>query len=105
MTQKLAQTLDGTGVTSSCIDPGLVDTAYMQDAPAPLKALLWATAKPADYVVKTHAFVAVHPSVANFSGKLWKYCQEVPFEGQETDVEVGDVLWKESEQLVQKWLD
>jgi retinol dehydrogenase-14 len=96
---ELARRLSGTGVTANAVHPGLVRTALMRHAPAPLR---WATAlvsAPPARAAKAIAPLVVSPEYAGRSGRFFKDGRETEAPAYTRDDAVARRLWDVSEQL------
>lgn len=99
-TYALAERLDGRGVTSNCVHPGLVATDLMRDLPPRLRALyepfLARPERAADAIVRC----AADPTLVDVSGRYFDRLHEGRSSGTSHDPELRERLWSVSEQLV-----
>jgi NAD(P)-dependent dehydrogenase (short-subunit alcohol dehydrogenase family) len=96
---ELARRLTGTGVTANAVHPGLVRTALMRHAPAPLR---WATAlvsAPPARAAKAIAPLALSPEYAGQSGRFFKNGRQIEAPAYTRDQAVAQRFWDVSARL------
>ncbi|CAB3239381.1 unnamed protein product [Arctia plantaginis] len=103
MTLELARRLEGTGITSNCLNPGIIFTAiegettllvrYIQKIVQQFLKTPWEGAQ-------TTIFLAVSPEVEFVSGKYYSDCREKIPARCARDKDVARKLWEISEELV-----
>ena len=107
---QLAQRLQGTGVTSNAIHPGLVKTNIARTAPAPIRTafnlLGGIIAKTPAQGAATQLYVATHPSLNNVSGAYFEDCNPVTISGSHhmTDKLMAEKLWQVAEEMTGEYL-
>jgi len=101
-TRELARRFDGTGVTATCLHPGMVRTGFCRQGPDSFyfrnwfgRLLLLSPAKGAD----TAIWLATAPEVAGESGGYYKKRQLLIPSKSARDPAIANRLWKLSEQL------
>jgi retinol dehydrogenase-14 len=96
---ELARRLAGTGATANAVHPGLVRTALMRQAPAPLR---WATAlvsAPPARAAKAIVPLALSAEYAGRTGRFFKNGREIDAPPYARDDAVAQRLWDVSAQL------
>ncbi|XP_065342998.1 retinol dehydrogenase 13-like [Cloeon dipterum] len=107
--KELAERLKGTGVTSNCLHPGVVDTklfrhmGFFKSKTASLfvRPLMWPFVKTARQGAQTTLFAALDESLTQVSGKYFKECAEYPVAPQGDDDAMAKWLWAVSERWTQ----
>ncbi len=102
-TRELARRLEGSGVTTNALHPGVVNTNIAQNAPRPLRwlaerlgPLLLATPEQG---ARTSLHVATSPALEGVSGRYFKSCREArPGRAAQVDADARR-LWAISEEL------
>jgi retinol dehydrogenase 14 len=92
-TFELARRLDGTGVTANAVHPGLVRTALMRQAPAPLRWATWLVSAPPGRAAAAIAPLALAPEYAGRSGRFFRGGREIEPPPYTRDPEVAQRLW------------
>ncbi|MEM6581581.1 MAG: SDR family oxidoreductase [Pseudomonadota bacterium] len=98
----LAERLEGTGVTSNALHPGLVQTDIARTAPAPLRMgfelLGPLIAKTPEQGAATQVYVATSPLLSEVSGAYFEDCNPVQVSGDHHmfDAELAQRLWEET---------
>jgi NAD(P)-dependent dehydrogenase (short-subunit alcohol dehydrogenase family) len=101
----LAERLQGSGVTSNVVHPGLVVTDITRTAPAPLRVgfeLLGPLfAKNPAQGAATQVYVATSPSLAGVNGAYFEDCNPVTVSGDHHmyDRELALRLWTQAQEL------
>jgi NAD(P)-dependent dehydrogenase (short-subunit alcohol dehydrogenase family) len=107
---ELSRRLEGTGVTSNVIHPGLVVTNIARTAPGPLR---WAFdklgplfAKTPEQGAATQVYVATAPALAGVSGAYFEDCNPVTVSGDHHmfDQAMARRLWLTAEQMTGDYL-
>jgi len=107
---ELARRLEGTGVTSNVIHPGLVVTNIARTAPG---ALRWAFdrlgplfAKTPEQGAATQVYVATAPALAGVSGAYFEDCNPVTVSGDHHmfDQAMALRLWRTAEEMTGNYL-
>lgn len=107
---ELADRLEGTGVSSNAIHPGLVKTNIARTAPAPIrtafKLLGGIIAKTPAEGAATQLYVATHPSLDGVSGTYFEDCNPVTISGAHhmTDKPMAEKLWRVAEDMTGDYL-
>ncbi|MFC4638354.1 SDR family oxidoreductase [Deinococcus hohokamensis] len=104
----LARRLEGTGVTSNTLHPGLVRTGFGQDMTGPMRWLLGAAnlfaLSPAQGA-RTSVYLATSPDVRGVTGQYFEQCRPKRPHALALDTAAQDRLWALSEARVRPWLD
>jgi NAD(P)-dependent dehydrogenase (short-subunit alcohol dehydrogenase family) len=107
---ELARRLEGSGVTSNVIHPGLVVTNIARTAPG---ALRWAFdklgplfAKTPEQGAATQVYVATAPALADVSGAYFEDCNPVTVSGDHHmfDEAMATRLWRTAEEMTGEYL-
>ncbi|MEM9254070.1 MAG: SDR family NAD(P)-dependent oxidoreductase [Pseudomonadota bacterium] len=107
---ELAQRLEGSGVTSNVIHPGLVKTNIARTAPGWLQTAFdlfgGAIAKTPEQGAATQVYVATSPDLAGVSGAYFEDCNPVRIEGDNHvfDTAMAARLWQVSEDMTAGYL-
>ena len=93
---ELARRLEGTGVTSNCLHPGVVNTGLARNVPIYLKPFVIIAGlfmlKP-EKGAATSLYVATDPSLETVSGKYFDECTESKCSSKARDEEAAQRLW------------
>lgn len=106
----LAKRIDGSGVSSNAIHPGLVKTNIARTAPALLRGafdmLGGLIAKTPAEGAATQVYVATHPQLAAVTGAYFEDCNAVKVAGPHhmTDIAMAEQLWQVTEQMTDDYL-
>ncbi|MEM1155882.1 MAG: SDR family oxidoreductase [Pseudomonadota bacterium] len=98
----LAERLQGTGVTSNSLHPGLVQTDIARTAPAPLRMgfelLGPLIAKTPQQGAATQVYVATSPLIVDVTGAYFEDCNPVMVNGDQHmfDASLAQRLWEET---------
>jgi NAD(P)-dependent dehydrogenase (short-subunit alcohol dehydrogenase family) len=102
---ELARRLEGSGVTSNALHPGLVKTNIARSAPTPLRTAFdllggFIARTPAEGAA-TQVYLAAHPSVEGVNGRFFVDCNPVVVSGSHhlTDAGMADRLWRTAEDM------
>lgn len=99
-TKELALRLQGVGVTSYALHPGVVATDVWRELPWPLAWLLKRFILSEQEGAKTTLFCATDPTVANDSGHYYDKEQRAPNSTLGDDTALAKKLWDQSEQWI-----
>ncbi|KAG5677363.1 hypothetical protein PVAND_007127 [Polypedilum vanderplanki] len=106
-TRQLAKKLEGTGVTSNCCHPGIVDTELMRHMGIVnsffgkifVYPFLWIFTKKAEAGAQTVLFCVLEPALKNITGEYFADCKKSEMADQAKDDQMAEWLWRLSE----KW--
>lgn len=107
---ELSRRLQGTGVTSNVIHPGLVKTNIARTAPGWLRSAFdlfgGVIAKSPAQGAATQVYVATHPAIKGVSGAYFEDCNPVNVSGDHHifDVPMAQRLWAVSEEMTAPYL-
>lgn len=107
---ELAQRLEGTGVTSNAIHPGLVKTNIARTAPTLIRTafntLGGIIAKSPAEGAATQVYVATHPSLERVSGAYFEDCNPVNVSGHHhmNNQAMAAQLWQVAEEMTGDYL-
>lgn len=108
---ELARRLEGSGVTSNVIHPGLVQTNIARTAPALLQTLFstfgGVVAKSPAEGAATQVYVATSPALQGVNGAYFEDCNPVRVSGDNHvfDAAQAAQLWQVAEQLTAQYID
>jgi retinol dehydrogenase 12 len=94
--QELARRLDGTGVTTYALHPGVVASDIWRQVPRPVRGLITARMLPPEQGARTTLYCATSPDVARQTGLFYDDSRERPASAVATP-ELGKILWERSE--------
>jgi retinol dehydrogenase 12 len=97
--QELARRLDGTGVTSYALHPGVVASDIWRRVPWPVRPLMTRRMLSTEQGAQTSLYCATAPELAALSGRYYQDCQEREPSPVATP-ELGKRLWDQSEAWV-----
>lgn len=101
---ELARRLEGTGVTSNALHPGLVASRFGRSGNSPMTTLVgWfqgAAAITPEQGAQTSIFLATSPEVEGVTGLYFEKCKPVKPSAAALDVETARRLWQVSEEMV-----
>jgi NAD(P)-dependent dehydrogenase (short-subunit alcohol dehydrogenase family) len=92
-TYTLARNLEGTGITTNCLHPGVVNTRLFRSVFPGIPAIT------PEEAAKTPVFLARSPEVAGISGKYFEEQRAVRSSALSYDHGVQERLWKMAEEL------
>jgi retinol dehydrogenase 12 len=95
--QELARRLDGTGVTSYSLHPGVVASDIWRRIPWPVRPLVTRRMITVEQGAQTTLYCATSPELAEISGRYYDKCAEREPSAVATP-ELGADLWKHSEE-------
>jgi NAD(P)-dependent dehydrogenase (short-subunit alcohol dehydrogenase family) len=96
----LARRLDGTGVTSNALHPGLVKSTLMSESPFVMRTAVNLFSAPPERAAEAVTYAATSPDLANVTGKFLKGRQQITPDPYALDEQVQERLWEVSEKLV-----
>jgi len=94
--QELARRLDGTGVTSYSLHPGVVASDIWRRVPWPVRPLVTRRMLTVDEGARTSLYCATSPELAGVSGRYYDTCAERE-PSQVATPELGRRVWEQSE--------
>ncbi len=94
-TQELARRLDGTGVTSYALHPGVVASDIWRRVPWPARTLIKKRMLTTEQGAVTSLYCATSPEVASQSGLFYDKCR-VRQPSRAATPELAELLWKHS---------
>jgi retinol dehydrogenase-12 len=97
--QELARRMEGTGVTSYALHPGVVASDIWRRVPWPVRPLLTRRMLTTEQGARTSLYCATAPELAEQSGRYYENCQELAPSPVAT-AELGKQLWEQSEAWV-----
>ena len=98
---ELARRLEGTGVTSNALHPGVIGSNLWRTMPGPMRFLANLFMIKAERGARTSIYLSSSSEVANVTGKyFFDNCNQVEPSATAKDVGVQKELWAISEQLV-----
>jgi retinol dehydrogenase 12 len=98
--QELARRMEGTGVTSYALHPGVVASDIWRRVPWPVRPLLTRRMLTTEQGARTSLYCATAPELAEQSGRYYDNCRELAPSPVAT-AELGKQLWERSEAWVQ----
>lgn len=107
---ELARRLEGSGVTSNVIHPGLVQTNIARTAPGWIRTgfdlLGGFVAKTPELGAATQVYVATHPALEGVSGAYFEDCNPVRVSGEHHmfNGDMARLLWAEAESMATSYL-
>jgi len=106
----LAKRLQGTGVTSNALDPGMVDTEFGDKVGIPdwmriFKFVLRPWVKQPSEGALTSIKLASDPAVEQSTGGYWKSCLLDSSSPATHDTALQQNLWEHTQTLLKTWLD
>jgi len=104
----LARRLQGSGVTSNSLHPGIINTGFGKTVGGPLRALYWLSnlfAISVQQGAQTSLYLATSPEVDGVSGQYFVKQKPAQANPLATDQQAQERLWALSEELLSKWLD
>jgi retinol dehydrogenase 12 len=94
--QELGRRLDGTGVTTYALHPGLVASDIWRQVPRPARGLITARMLTPEQGARTTLYCATSPDVAEQTGLFYDDSRQRPASEVATP-ELGKILWERSE--------
>ncbi len=97
---ELARRLEGQGVTTYSLHPGVVASDVWRRVPAPIRWLMKLRMKSNEEGAATTLYCATSPEVAEHSGRYYDDCRETPASALARDEDLARELWERSEAWV-----
>jgi retinol dehydrogenase-12 len=94
--QELARRLDGRGVSTYALHPGVVASDIWRQVPWPVRSVLKARMLSTDQGARTSLYCATSPEVAAQTGRFYDDCHERQPSPVATE-QLGEILWERSE--------
>jgi retinol dehydrogenase 12 len=94
--QELARRLDGKGVASHALHPGVVASDMWRRIPRPVRGLVTARMLSTEQGARTSLYCATSPDLADDSGRFYDNCRERQPSPVATE-QLGRILWERSE--------
>lgn len=95
--KSLAKRLEGTGVTTYSLHPGVVASDVWRKVPWPFRSLMKLFMISNEEGAKTSLYCATSSEVAEHSGRYYDECREREPSKLALDAELAETLWKHSE--------
>ena len=103
-TKELARRLEGTGVTSNALHPGLTSTGFGRNNPGFLMTIMRAVipliARSPEKGAQTSIYLASSPEVQSITGEYFVNCRVAKTAPQAADMAVAKRLWDVSARMV-----
>ncbi len=96
---ELGRRLEGTGVTTYSVHPGVVGTDVWRRVPGLGTLLGWIFKSPEEGA-RTQLMCATDPALEGNTGKYWADERETTPRGRGTDRSLGDELWSQTEEWI-----
>lgn len=104
-TIELSRKLEGTGVTATCLHPGVVSTPIAQKESSGIYRLGWSLLRPFMITPEQGATTSIHlassPEVEGVTGKYFDKCKAKDVNPEAADREIAAKLWQLSEKLTE----
>ena len=94
---ELARRLEGSGVTSNSLHPGVIASDIWKRLPGPLRVIAKAFMKSTDDGARTTLLLATAPELAAVSGRYYDDCREKTASRAARDASLAADLWRRSE--------
>lgn len=94
--RELGRRLEGTGITTYAVHPGVVATDIWRRVPWPLRSLVKLFMVSEEEGAKTQIWCATAPELADHTGRYYVKCREAPLEGLGDDDDLARDLWERS---------
>lgn len=98
--KSLAKRLEGTGVTTYSLHPGVVASDVWREVPSPIRWLLKKFMISTEDGAATSLFCATSPNLGEQSGRYYDNCKEKKPSELAHDESLAETLWQRSEQWV-----
>lgn len=98
-TQELATRLEGTGVTTNCLHPGMINTGLARDLPIPIQLASRLFFASPTTGAQTSIYLASSPAVDGISGKYFTKKRMAKPPSCANDAASGQRLWRISEEM------
>jgi NAD(P)-dependent dehydrogenase (short-subunit alcohol dehydrogenase family) len=99
--QELARRLEGTGVTTSSLHPGVIASDVWRRVPQPFRALMKVFMKSPEKGAETSLYCATDPALSQVSGRFYTNCKEKEPNKLATPAMAAE-LWARSEEFVSR---
>lgn len=99
-TRELARRLEGTGVTTYALHPGVVGTDVWRRIPWPVVAIMRRFMLTPEDGARTTLYCATDPALAEVSGRYYDDGREKEPSRQARDAALAEDLWRRSEEFV-----
>jgi retinol dehydrogenase-12 len=93
--QELGRRLDGRGVTTYVLHPGVVGSDMWRSVPWPVRPLMTARMLTPEQGARTTLYCATSPATAEQTGRYYEDCRQQPASAVATE-ELGKILWERS---------
>ncbi|XP_030754759.1 retinol dehydrogenase 14 [Sitophilus oryzae] len=101
---ELARRLEGSGITTNCLHPGMIDSGIWRNVPVPLnwpmKLIIKLFFKTPVQGCQTSVYLACSEDLQNVTGKYFMDCKETTLSRAAMDMSKAKKLWELSEELV-----
>lgn len=103
--KKLSEELEGTGVSTYSLHPGVIATEVWRSVPWPLDRIMKFFMKDAGEGAKTTLYCTLEPGLVEESGLYYDDSQKAEPTAVAQDKALAETLWKHSEEWVKSYLD
>lgn len=93
----LAKRLEGTGVTTYAVHPGVIASDIWRDVPGPVRWVMKLFMNSTEDGARTQLYCATEPSIAEHSGRYYDESREKKASPLGRDVAAAQRLWQETE--------
>lgn len=93
----LAKRLEGTGVTTYAVHPGVIASDIWRDVPGPVRWVMKLFMNTTEDGARTQLYCATEPSIAEHSGRYYDESREKKASPLGRDVAAAQRLWQETE--------
>lgn len=97
---ELARRLEGTGVTTYALHPGVIKSDVWRKIPQPFRAFFTRHMKTVEEGAQTTLYCACEPSLSESTGRYYAACREVEPSETAKDPALARLLWEKSEAWV-----
>jgi NAD(P)-dependent dehydrogenase (short-subunit alcohol dehydrogenase family) len=101
---ELGRRLQGSGVTTYALHPGVVATEVWREIPWPVRPLMTRLMLSEEQGARTTIYCATSPEVTNETGLYYEKCRAVPPGARALDRGLAEQLWRRSEAWVAPYL-
>jgi NAD(P)-dependent dehydrogenase (short-subunit alcohol dehydrogenase family) len=101
---ELGRRLQGSGVTTYALHPGVVATQVWREIPWPVRPLILRFMSSEEQGAQTTIYCATSPDVANETGLYYDECRAVPASSRALDRALAEELWRRSEAWIAPYL-
>ncbi len=102
-TTELARRLDGSGVTTYALHPGVVATDVWRRIPAPIAWVMKQFMLSPEAGAATTLYCATDPSLSQTSGRYYDDCREKTPSSKARDAALAAELWAKSERFIEEF--